>query len=70
MVIVVYKKTKRGKKYYMDVFPKEKTPDRINNAKATKPLILNKYNIIELGIGEGLIQRWKDKYNIKKYDEK
>lgn len=66
MMVVVYKKTKSGKKYYMDVFEKEKTPDVINNLNAKKPLIPHKYHIIELGLGKSLIKKWQEKYNIKK----
>lgn len=66
MVIVVYKKTKSGKKYYMSVFTKEKTIDKINNANARKPQIPHKYQIIEMGWGRNFAKKWKEKYKIKK----
>lgn len=65
MVVVVYRKTKNSKIHHMEVYPNEQTVDRINNARARKPMIPDKYIIEELGIGEGLIKLYKDKYKIK-----
>lgn len=62
--VVVYRKTKTGKKYYMIVT--DIHIDIINNTRATKPIVDHKYEIVELGIGEGFIETWKNKYNIKK----
>lgn len=69
MVIVVFRKGVSGKKKYMKVFYKEKTPDRILNLNARKPLIPNNYIIEELGIGESFIKKWLDKYKIKNYEK-
>jgi hypothetical protein len=68
MVVVVYKKTKASKKHYMTVFTGEKTPDRINNLNARKPLIPHKYKIVEMGMGKSFIDSWKEKYKIKKHE--
>lgn len=64
--VVVYRKTKTGKKYYMIVT--DIHVDIINNARATKPIVDHKYEIVELGIGEGFVEPWKNKYNIKKHE--
>jgi hypothetical protein len=68
MVVVVFKKGKTGKRRYMKVFNKEKTPDRIINLRSTKPLIPHNYIIEEMGMGESFIKRWSEKYKIKKYE--
>jgi len=68
MIVVVYKKSKTAKKLYMTVFENEATPDRIINAKARKPLIPNEYEIVELGMGAGFIEMYKDKHKIKKHE--
>lgn len=67
MLVVVYKKGKSGKRNYMQVFLKEKTPDRLLNLRARKPLIPNNYIIEEIGIGTGFIKKWKQKYKIKNH---
>lgn len=67
MLVVVYKKGKIGKINYMQVFIKEKTPDRLLNLKARKPLIPNNYIIEEIGMGKSFIKKWKQKYKIKNY---
>ena len=64
--VAVYKKTVKSSKHYMLVT--EKHVDIVNNANARKPVIDNKYEIVELGVGECFISRWMKRYNIKKYD--
>lgn len=39
--------------------------DVLNNARATKPIIDHKYEIVEMGIGETFIDIWCYKYGIK-----
>ena len=64
--VAVYKKTSRSSRHYMLVT--EKHVDVINNARATKPVIDHKYEIVELGVGQSFISTWMKKYKIKKYD--
>jgi hypothetical protein len=40
--------------------------DIINNLRATKPIIDHKYEIVELGIGDGFIKAYAKAYKIKK----
>ena len=40
--------------------------DILNNARATKPVIDHKYDIIEMGMGEDFIEIWSNKYKINK----
>lgn len=63
--VAVYKKSKSSSTYYMIVT--EKSVDVVNNARATKPIIDHKYEIVELGVGESFIKVWQSKYKIKKY---
>jgi hypothetical protein len=62
--VVVYRKTKTSKKYYMIVT--NIAADIINNARATKPVIDHKYEIIELGIGASFITSYTKTYKITK----
>lgn len=62
--VVVYRKTKTSKTYYMIVTNIH--VDIINNARATKPIIDHKYEIVEMGIGTAFIESYSDKYNVKK----
>lgn len=68
MIVVVYKKSKSAKKYYMKVFENEQTPDRIINLNARKPLIPNEYVLEEIGMGSNFVEYWKSKYKIKKHE--
>ena len=62
--VAVYKKQKNSNKYYMIVTNIH--VDTLINGRATKPIIDHKYDIVELGIGEGFIDTWSKKYDIKK----
>jgi len=62
--VIVYRKTKRSSTYYMII--SDIHPDVFNNARATKPLIDHKYEIVEIGIGESFIERYAKQYKIKK----
>jgi len=61
--VVVYKKQKTSNKHYMIVTNIH--VDILNNARATKPIIDHKYEIVEMGIGETFIDIWCYKYGIK-----
>ena len=64
--VVVYRKTKTGKKHYMIVT--DIHVGILNKGRATKPVVDHKYDIVEMGIGESFIETWQKKYNIKKYE--
>jgi len=61
--VVVYRKQKTSNTYYMIVTNVH--VDVINNARATKPIIDHKYEIVELGIGFNFIEEWSKRYKIK-----
>ena len=60
--VVVYKKP-TGKKYYMLVT--ESGVDEIIDSSKRKPLLPNNYEIVDMGIGESFIEKYKKQYNIK-----
>jgi hypothetical protein len=60
--VVVYKKP-TGKKYYLLVT--ESGIDEIIDSSKRKPLIPNNYEIVDMGIGESFIEKYKKQYNIK-----
>lgn len=62
--VVVYRKTKTSKTYYMIIT--DIHVDIINNLRATKPIIDHKYEIVELGIGTSFIRSYAKAYKIKK----
>ena len=62
--VAVYKKQKKSNKHYRIVT--DIHVDILINGRATKPIIDHKYDIIEMGIGEGFIEAWSQKYKINK----
>jgi hypothetical protein len=60
--VVVYKKP-TGKKYYLLVT--ESGVDEIIDSSKRKPLLPNNYEIVDMGIGESFIEKYKKQYNIK-----
>ena len=61
--VAVYRKQKTSNTHYMIVTNVH--VDVINNARATKPIIDHKYEIVELGIGFNFIEEWSKRYKIK-----
>jgi hypothetical protein len=60
--VVIYRKP-TGKKYYMLIT--ESDIDTIIDASKRKPVLPNNYEIVEIGIGESFIEKYKKQYNIK-----
>jgi len=60
--VVVYKKP-TGKKYYMLVTESE--VDTILNPPKRKPLIPEGCDIVDMGMGESFVEKYKKQYNIK-----
>ena len=61
-VVVVFRKP-TGKKYHM-MITESSIDDILDNSKRN-PLIPNNYEIVEMGIGESFIEKFKTQYNIK-----
>ena len=60
--VVVYKKP-TGKKYYL--LTTEDGVDSILNPAKRKPLLPESFEIIDIGIGESFIEKYKKLYKIK-----
>jgi hypothetical protein len=60
--VVIYRKP-TGKKYYMLIT--ESGVDDVLDSLKKKPLIPNNYEIVDMGIGESFIEKYKKQYNIK-----
>lgn len=67
--VIVYKKSKGSKQHYMLVL-EDNQIDVVNNARARKPVIPDEYEIIDMGLGESMIDLWLEKYKIKKWSNK
>jgi len=61
-IVVVYEKRKGGKKY-MEVFNHLRIDDIID-AKKRKPPIPHNYEILDIGVGEVFIEKYKQKYKL------
>lgn len=61
-VVVVFRKP-TGKKYHMMVT--ESSVDDILDSSKRNPLIPNNYEIVDMGIGESFVEKFKEQYNIK-----
>lgn len=61
-VVVVYKKRKYGK-VYLEVFRTTRLDDIID-ANKRKPPIPHNYEILEIGVGEVFIKKYKQKYKL------
>lgn len=61
-IVVVYEKRKGGKKY-MEVF-KHLRIDDIIDSKKRKPPIPHNYEILDIGVGEVFIEKYKQKYKL------
>jgi len=62
VTVVVYRKP-TGKKYYM--LTTEDGIDAILNPSKRKPLLPDNFEIIDMGIGESYIEKYKTLYKIK-----
>lgn len=62
-VVVVYKKTPKGK-YYINIFPNILVDDIINNKKRKK-LIPDNYIIEDIGIGLSFVELYKNIHNAR-----
>jgi len=60
--VVIYRKP-TGKKYYMLIT--ESGVDDVLDSLKKKPLIPNNYEIVDMGVGESFIEKYKKQYNIK-----
>ena len=62
-VVVVYKKRKNLTKHFISVT--EHDVDSVLNTKRKRLVLPQDYEIVEIGIGESLLEIWQNKYEIK-----
>ena len=62
-VVVVHKGPEKNPKIYIDIFTNIRVDDIIDNTKR-KPIIPNEHQILEIGIGESFLARFKSKYKV------
>jgi hypothetical protein len=60
--VIVYKKP-TGKKHYLLIT--ESDVDTILDNSKRKPVLPNNYEIVDMGIGESFIEKYKKQYDIK-----
>ena len=62
-IVVIYG-LEKSKKRFMKVFENVLVDDIINGSKR-KPLIDDKYSIIDIGVGKSYVELYKKQYSIK-----
>lgn len=62
-IVVIYG-LEKSKKRFMKVFENVLVDDIISGSKR-KPLIEDKYSIIDVGVGKSYVELYKKQYNIK-----
>ena len=65
--VVVYKKSPNARKHYIKVL--DVIPDKFIGAKASKYFDPS-YELVEIGVGEVFLERYKQKYKVTKIQTK
>jgi len=63
-VVVVHKGPRKNSKIVLEVFNNIRVDDVIN-ARARKPYIPHENEILEIGVGESFVEKYKKKYKLK-----
>jgi len=63
-IVVVYKKTKKTKKFNLSVFNDTRLDD-VLSVRKNKPLLPYKYDIEAIGVGTRFVEKYKNQYKIK-----
>lgn len=67
-IIVVYRTSSKGRKFYMKVFTDLWLEDIIDSNRR-KPPIPHEYELVEIGMGTEFIEKYKKEYGITKIEE-
>lgn len=62
-VVVVHKGPRKNSKIYIDIFTNSRVDDIIDGKKR-KPLIPHQNEILDIGVGESFVERYKKKHKI------
>lgn len=63
-IVVVHKGPRKNSKIHLEVFENTRVDDIISTTKR-KPLIPKGNEILDLGVGESFIEKYKHKYKLK-----
>ena len=63
-VVVVHKGPRKNSKVHLEVFENTRVDDIISTTKR-KPLIPKENEILDLGVGESFIEKYKHKHKLK-----
>lgn len=64
IICVVYKKP-NSKKHYLDTYKNLELDSILSNRKHT-PVISDKFEIVDIGVGKSFIEKYKKQYKIEK----
>ena len=62
-VVVVHKGPRKNSKVILEVFENTRVDDIIDGNKR-KPYIPNEHEILDIGVGESFVERYKKKYKL------
>ena len=62
-IVVVHKGPKKTSKFQLEIFTNSRVDDIIDGNKR-KPLIPHQNEILDIGVGESFVERYKKKYKI------
>ena len=63
-VVVVHKGPRKNSKIILEVYSDGTRVDDIINTRKLKPLIPKENEILDIGVGEAFVKRYKKKYKI------
>ena len=64
-VVVVHKGPRKNSKIILEIFNNGTRVDDIINMRKLKPVIPKENEILEIGVGQSFVERYKKKYKLK-----
>lgn len=62
-IVVIHKGPRKNSKIYIDIFTNSRIDDIIDGKKR-KPLIPHENEILDIGVGESFVEKYKKKHKI------
>lgn len=62
-IVVVHKGPRKNSKFQLEIFTNTRVDDIIDGNKR-KPYIPNEHEILDIGVGESFVERYKKKYKL------
>lgn len=63
VIVVVHKSPRKNGKVFLDTFHNTRVDDIISTSKR-KPVIPNQNDILDIGVGQSFIEKYKKKYKL------